>query len=115
LHISDQGINLSNFPFIMELFPYDIWKAGSQLCVQKPVDKDLDGLLSLIMLAGVESGESENFRTHIIAKGIGKTNFKLLCECQQNLSVLLLGVTLDDVSQTCCWSHFFRVLTKFFY
>jgi hypothetical protein len=24
LHISDQGINLSNFPFIMELFPYDI-------------------------------------------------------------------------------------------
>ena len=101
-HISVHGFDLSKFPFIMELFPYDIRKVGSQLCIQKPIDKDLNGLLSLIMFAGVESEYSESFRSHTIARGIGKDNFKLLCECQQNLSVFLLCVTLDDVSRTCC-------------
>ena len=83
----------------MSILPYDIQKASSQLCIQKPLFKDVDGILLLIMIAGTgfKKEEKKYLQKEIIGK-VGKDEFTFLMDCQQIVLVLLFGIMLDDVS-----------------
>jgi hypothetical protein len=66
-------------------------------------------LLSLIMFAGLDFDDDNFFEMQVIQKAFlpktreGANN--LLFESQQNLSVLLFGLTVDDVRKL-SWYHF---------
>jgi hypothetical protein len=72
------------------------------------------GLLSLIMFVGLESNEEEYFKNQIIQhQYLSHTATKpkernRIYESQQNLSDLLFGITLDDVSQMALMSTTFH-------
>jgi hypothetical protein len=86
-------------------FPNQIQAIIELLFRKKTQEGDVPGLLSLIMFAGLELNEEEYFKNQIIqhqylsrtASTSKSTNW--FYESQQNLSDLLFGITLDDVSQ----------------
>ena len=81
-------------------FPNDIQRVLEHLFKNRPTEEDVAGLLSLIMFAGVTDNEALYFQEEIISDSytpkFNKNN--PFIDSQQNLSVLLLGFTLDGVS-----------------
>jgi hypothetical protein len=86
-------------------FPEKMQKIFERLFGHKTIDYDISGLLGLIMFAGIGEFESENlfFSEEVIAKLFlsteNKNRVNMFSESQQNLSCLLFGITLDDVSK----------------
>jgi hypothetical protein len=84
------------------------------LFTKTSLEGDVPGLLSLIMFAGLESNEEEYFKNQIIQhQYLSQTTTKpkaknWIYESQQNLSDLLFGITLDDVSQMLLMSTTFH-------
>ena len=100
---------------------------------RKPVEKDLGGLLALIMFAGIDFNEKDDsfFQTEVIDKvfrmeeKVKKVKKKVktkvqvqdvpppnfLFDSQQNLLVLLFGITFDAVRKTNLISAKSSVLT----
>ncbi len=89
------------------------------LMFRKPLDGDVGGLLALIMFAGIDFDDDDFFEMQVIQKAFlpktkdGANNF--LFESQQNLSVLLFGLTVDDVRKTFLVSFLSPVLTIFLF
>ena len=92
--------DLSTSSVLLWWFPTEIQQVIESLFVQKPGDRDLYGILGLIMFAGIDGDESD---LEMLEKVYGlkntKNHSKLLCESQQNLSVLLFGTTVDNVRE----------------
>jgi hypothetical protein len=95
-------------------FPNKIQVIIELLFTKKSLEGDVPGLLSLIMFAGLESNEEEYFKNQIIQhQYLSQTATKpraknRIYESQQNLSDLLFGITLDDVSQMSLMSTTFH-------
>jgi hypothetical protein len=97
---------LSGSSLFMWWFPHQIQLVIELLFKGKPLDEDVGGLLSLIMFACVGSDEDEYFKKNIISSlflskphSLSKLHTNIWIESQQNLSVLLFGITVDDVSK----------------
>ena len=96
--------SLTGYSLFMWWFPTEIQKVLEMLMSQKPLDADVGGLLTLIMFAGIDFDDDKFFEMQVIRKAFlprdkdGTNN--LLFESQQNLSVLLFGLSLDDVRKT---------------
>jgi hypothetical protein len=113
---ADKAGQLSKFSLYQWWFPTEIQEVMETLMARKPVEKDLDGLLALIMFAGIDFNEEDElfFQTEVIDKvfrrevKVKKRTTKVedvlpsnfLFDSQQNLSVLLFGITFDDVRKT---------------
>ena len=93
----------TKFSFYMWWFPNDIQRVLEHLFNNKPPEQDVAGLLSLIAFAGIEEHEKAYFKDEIIKKHYRTKELtkNLFFEAQQNLSDLLFGTTLDDVSIFC--------------
>ncbi len=111
--------SLTGFSLYMWWFPPEIQEVLEMLMVQKPLDGDVGGLLALIMFAGIDFDDDDFFEMQVIQKAFlpktkdGANN--LLFESQQNLSVLLFGLTVDDVRKTFLVSFLSPVLTIFLF
>jgi hypothetical protein len=99
----------------MWLFPNKIQVIIELLFTKKSLQGDVPDLLSLIMFAGLESNEEEYFKNQIIQhrQYVSQTATKpkkrnQIYESQQNLSDLLFGITLDDVSHMSLMSTTFH-------
>ncbi len=109
--------SLTGYSLYMWWFPTEIQKVLEMLMSRKPLDADVGGLLTLIMFAGIDFDDDKFFEMQVIRKAflpkdkVGTNN--LLFESQQNLSVLLFGLTLDDVRKTSLVSFLPPVLTFF--
>ena len=104
-YLLDRTKPLTGKSHYMWWFPNQIQRIIELLFREKSQQGDLPGLLSLIMFAGLEPIEEEYFKNQIIkhqyltrtaSTSKVKNHFY---ESQQNLSDLLFGITLDDVSQ----------------
>jgi hypothetical protein len=93
--------NLSGTSLYMWWFPPEIQIIIEILFKNKPVEEDVPGLLSMIMFAGI--GFSYDEEVHF-KKQVIETLYLLsdttnnFYESQHNLSELLFGITVDDVS-----------------
>jgi hypothetical protein len=111
--------SLTGFSLYMWWFPPEIQEVLEMLMFQKPLDGDVGGLLSLIMFAGIDYDDDNFFEMQVIQKAFlpktkdGANN--LLFESQQNLSVLLFGLTIDNVRKTFLVSFLSPVLTIFLF
>jgi hypothetical protein len=107
--------SLTGFSLYMWWFPTEIQEVLEMLMFRKPLDGDVGRLLSLIMFAGIDFDNDIFFETQVIQKAFlpktedGANN--LLFESQQNLSVLLFGLNVDDVRKTFLVSFLSPVLT----
>jgi hypothetical protein len=111
--------SLTGFSLYMWWFPTELQEVLEMLMFRKPLDGDVGGLLSLIMFAGLDFDDDIFFEMQVIQKAFlpktkeGANN--LLFESQQNLSVLLFGLTVDDVRKTLLVSFLSPVLTNFLF
>ncbi len=111
--------SLTGFSLYMWWFPTELQEVLEMLMFRKPLDGDVGGLLSLIMFAGLDFDDDNFFEMQVIQKAFlpktkeGANN--LLFESQQNLSVLLFGLTVDDVRKTLLVSFLSPVLTNFLF
>jgi hypothetical protein len=111
--------SLTGFSLYMWSFPTELQEVLEMLMFRKPLDGDVGGLLSLIMFAGLDFDDDNFFEMQVIQKAFlpktkeGANN--LLFESQQNLSVLLFGLTVDDVRKTLLVSFLSPVLTNFLF
>jgi hypothetical protein len=111
--------SLTGYSLQMWWFPTEIQEVLEMLMSRKPLDADVGRLLSLIMFAGIDFDDDNFFETQVIQKAFlpktkdGANN--LLFESQQNLSVLLFGITADDVRKICLVSFLSPVLTIFLF
>ncbi len=111
--------SLTGFSLYMWWFPPEIQEVLEMLMVRKPLDGDVGGLLALIMFAGIDFDDDDFFEMQVIQKAFlpktkeGANN--LLFESQQNLSVLLFGLTVDDVRKTLLVLFLSPVLTNFLF
>ena len=112
----DKAAQLSKFSLYQWWFPTEIQEVIETLMSRKPVEKDLGGLLALIMFTGIDLNEEDElfFQTEMIDKMFRREakvkkvtttvqeplppNF--LFDSQQKLLVLLFGITFDDVRKT---------------
>jgi hypothetical protein len=105
---------LTGTPHYMWWFPNKIQVIIELLFTKKTLEGDVPGLLSLIMFAGLESNKEEYFKNQIVqhqylSQTANKPRAKKwIYELQQNLSDLLFGITLDDVSQMSLMSTTFH-------
>jgi hypothetical protein len=101
-------------------FPNQIQVIIELLFIKKPMEGDVPGLLSLIMFAGLGSNEEEYYKNQIIQhQYVSQTattpkGKNWIYESQQNLSDLLFGITLDDVSEISLMRTIFSFLTNLF-
>jgi hypothetical protein len=72
-------------------------------------EKDLEGLLALILFAGINFDE-ELFLTKIVEETFKDIHF---CECLPNLSSLLFGIMVDNVRNTLITFLKFEILICF--
>lgn len=81
-------------------FPPKIQRIIEILFKNKPVEEDVPGLLSLIMFAGIgfSYDEEVHFKKQVIETLYLSDTTNDFYESQQNLSDLLFGITVDDVS-----------------
>jgi hypothetical protein len=112
--------SLTGFSLYMWWFPTEIQEVLEMLMFGKPLDGDVGGLLSLIMFAGIDFDDDNFFEMQVIQKAfLPKTKDRanhLLFESQQNLSVLLFGLsTVDNVRKTLLVSFLSPVLTIFLF
>jgi hypothetical protein len=111
--------SLTEFSLYMWWFPTELQEVVEIMMFRKPLDGDVGGLLSLIMFAGLDFDDDIFFEMQVIQKAFlpktkeGANN--LLFESQQNLSVLLFGLTVDDVRKTLLVSFLSPVLTNFLF
>ena len=101
---ADESAQLSKFSFYQWWFPTEIQQVIEKLMSRKPVEKDLGGLLALVMFAGIDFNEKDDsfFQTEVIDKvfrseaKVKKVKTKVqdvpppnfLFDSQHNLSVL---------------------------
>jgi hypothetical protein len=112
--------SLTAFSLYMGWFPTELQEVLEMLMFRKPLVGDVGGLLSLIMFAaGLDFDDDNFFEMQVIQKAFlpktkeGANN--LLFESQQNLPVLLFGLTVDDVRKTLLVSFLSPVLTNFLF
>jgi hypothetical protein len=111
--------SLTGFSLYMWWFPTELQEVLEMLMFRKPLDGDVGGLLSLIMSAGLDFDDDNFFEMQVIQKAFlpktkeGANN--LLFESRQNLSVLLFGLTVDDVRKTLLVSFLSPVLYNFLF
>ena len=108
-----QGYTLTQRSISMRWFPCDLQEVFEPAAQCKRIEKDFDGLLSLISLAGPEFGKYEYMKL-MINKGYGINGRPITRDSQQNLAFLLLGTVMDDVSEGRAPLSYLRVLTIFF-
>ena len=111
--LSQQGYSLTRRSISMRWFPADLQEVFEPAAQLKKIDKDFDGLLSLISLAGPELGKYEYMKM-MIKKGYGQTGRPITRDSQRNLAFLLLGTVMDDVRKRRAPLSYLRVLTIFF-
>jgi hypothetical protein len=93
--------SLTGFSLYMWWFPTELQEVLEMLMFRKPLDGDVGWLLSLIMFAGLDFDDDNCFEMQVIQKAFlpktkeGANN--LLFESQQNLSVLLFGLTVGII------------------
>jgi hypothetical protein len=111
--------SLTGFSLYMWWFPTELQEVLEMLMFRKPLDGDVGMLLSLIMFAGIDFDEDIFFEMQVIQKAfLPKTKDganSLLFESQQNLSVLLFGLTVNNVRKTLLVSFLSPVLTIFLF
>ncbi len=111
--------SLTVFSLYMWWFPPEFQYVLEMLMVPIPLDGDVGGFLALIMFAGIDIDDDDFFEMQVIQKAFlpktedGANN--LLFESQHNLSVLLFGLTVDDVRKTLLVSFLSPVLTNFLF
>ena len=86
--------SLNNTPLYEKMLPSDIEDVASRLLSSRKPQTDIGGLIGLILIGGVEEDEIASWLNH--AFSVDTKN--LLFECEQNISVLIFGITFDDVS-----------------
>jgi hypothetical protein len=110
---------LTGTSYYMWWFPNEIQVIIDLLFKSKPLDGDVPGLLSLIMFAGLGPNKESYFKNQIIQHQYlcqtattpkGSNQFY---ESQHNLSDLLFGITVDDVSEMSLMLTFISALTNF--
>ena len=105
----------TEFSLYMWWFPIEIQRVLEYLFKNKPAELDLNGLLSLIVFAGIDSEEDVYFKDEIIDKfylsKITNQPENFFFDSQQNLSDLLFGITIDDVSRLAFMNATFSFLT----
>jgi len=111
--LSQQGYSLTRRSISMRWFPADLQEVFEPAAQSKKIDKDFDGLLSLISLAGPDLRKYEYMKM-MIPKGYGATGRPFTRDSQRNLAFLLLGTVMDDVSKRRAPLSYLRVLTIFF-
>ena len=98
-YLSHQGYSLTRRSLAMRWFPSDLQEVFELAAQQKRIDKDFDGMLTLISLAGPEFGEYD-YMKDMIPKGYGPKGRNMTRDSQRNLAFLLFGTVTDDVSET---------------
>jgi hypothetical protein len=117
--LGNKSVSLTRFSLYMWWFPTELQEVLEMLMFRKPLDGDVGELLSLIMFAGLDFDDDNFFEMQVIQNTFlpktkeGANN--LLFESQQNLSVLLFGLTVDDVRKTLLISFLSPVLTNFLF
>jgi hypothetical protein len=87
-------------------FPTEIQKIIEPLLQRKTLTLDVAGILGVIMFAGLDFEDEEFFLTQIIEKAFEeRVKHNELFESQQNLSTLLFGITVDNVSKIPMYTH----------
>ena len=111
--ILSKARDCTGFSFYLWWFPNQIQRVLEHLFKNKPAEQDLNGLLSLIVFAGIDCEEDVYFKEEIIDKFFLSKfpNQNCFFGSQQNLSDLLFGITIDDVSTLAFMNATFSVLT----
>ena len=99
-YLSSNGYELTRRSMFMRWFPNDLRELFEFSAQRKPIGKDFDGILSLISLAGIEFGDYLYF-IKMRTEGYDKDGKIITKESQRNLSFLLFGTVVDDVSEVC--------------
>jgi hypothetical protein len=107
--VLEKAKGLTGYSQYMWWFPRKMQVIFERLFAGKPLESDVGGLLGLIMFAGIEEEESGTGNLNIAAmieKAYLPRNKKnisnLLFDSQQNMSALMFGITVDNVSKQCC-------------
>jgi hypothetical protein len=88
---------LTEHSFYLYCFPRQIQTVIETLLASKRGDKDVGGLLALILFAGINFDDEELFLSKIVEKTFEDIQF---CDCLPNLSSLLFRITVDNVRNT---------------
>ena len=117
-HIIKKSRKLTGSSLYLSWFPPDIKEVIERLLPSDVCDFDISGLLSLVAIAGIDLNDDEFFKTQLIGKGyLGldpKDNSNMFFDSQQNLSMLLFGITMDDVRKTLFRSTYAHLQTNQF-
>ena len=97
-YLSQNGYSLTRRSLFMRWFPSDLQEVFEISAQQKQIDKDFDGILTLISFAGPEFGKNM-YMKKMMKKGYGTTGRDMTRNSQRNLAFLLLGTVMDDVSE----------------
>ena len=105
-HICFLARPLTAYSLFLWWFPPEIQQVIELLMAQnKPLEHDMEGLLGVIMFAGLAGDKTDFAMTQIVKKIFlqkkGAYTPNLINDSQQNLSALLFGITLDDVRKLC--------------
>ena len=101
-HIFEQSTLLTESSILMNWFPNQIRNVIELHCTSKRADKDLGGLLGLLMFAGIDFEDKEFFTHEMIMKSLKPEPaevFKWFVDSHHNLATFLFGITMDDVSE----------------
>jgi hypothetical protein len=97
-YLGDYAKALTEHSFMMRWFPVDIQDQIESLCMQKPVDGDLGGLLNLMMFAGIASSDHDYLK-QFMCKEVFQHGHNILVDTHQNFAAFVFGITMDDVSE----------------
>lgn len=98
--VLEKARGVTGYSLYSRWFPKETSVIFERLFSRKPADKDVGGLLGLIMFAGLEDNSSDNQTIEeAYAPKDTKEVSNLLFESQQNTSALMFGITMDDVSK----------------
>ena len=97
-YLSANGYSLTRRNIFTQWFPSDIQEVFEISTKEKGIDKDFDGILTLISLAGVAIGDHKYLKP-MMKLGYGITGRNMTRQSQRNLAFMLMGAVTDDVSE----------------
>jgi hypothetical protein len=66
---------------------------------KKPLYVDLDGLMTLMMFAGIGSQEHEYLKPPMYKDMFSEADSNIITDSHQNFAAFIFGITIDNVSE----------------
>jgi hypothetical protein len=90
---------LTETSLLMRWFPNELQDHMELLCLEKPLDMDLGGLMTLMMFAGIGSQEHKYLKHQMCKDMFSEADSNLITDSHQNFAAFIFGITMDNISE----------------